>query len=56
MLPKDWHEWVFVGAPLTPNALNGGQANFPEYHNVYIEPGAHAIYKKTGVSPRGQSF
>ena len=29
ILPKDFHEWVYVGSPLTPNALNGGEANFP---------------------------
>ncbi len=29
ILPKDFHEWVYVGSPLTPNAPNGGQANFP---------------------------
>jgi hypothetical protein len=29
-----WRTWVFVGAPLTPNALNNGAASFPEYHNV----------------------
>src|SRR5438045_7934969 len=23
-----WREWVFVGDPLTPNALNGGHAGF----------------------------
>jgi hypothetical protein len=34
---------VFVGSPLTPNALNGGKANFPEFHNVYIEPGSYEI-------------
>jgi hypothetical protein len=56
ILPKNWREWVFVGSPLTPNALNGGQANFPEYHNVYIEPGSYAIYKKTGVFPEGTIF
>src|SRR6202012_5215544 len=53
LLPKNFHEWVFVGSPLTPNALNGGKANFPEYHNVYIEPGSYAIYLKTGVFPEG---
>ena len=55
MLPKNniWREWVFVGEPLTPNALNGGKANFPEYHNVYIEPGSYEIYKKTGEFPDG---
>ena len=53
VLPKNWHSWVFVGAPLTPNALNNGKANFPEFHNVYIEPGSYAIYKRTGVFPEG---
>jgi len=56
LLPKNFHEWVFVGSPLTPNALNGGQANFPEYHNVYIEPGSYHIYQKTGVFPEGTIF
>jgi hypothetical protein len=56
ILPKNFHEWVYVGSPLTPNALNGGQANFPEFHNVYIEPGSYAIYKKTGQFPEGTIF
>jgi Cytochrome P460 len=47
VLPKNFREWIFVGSPLTPNALNGGQAGFPEYHNVYIEPGSYEIFKKT---------
>lgn len=56
ILPKNFNEWVFVGSPLTPNALNGGKANFPEYHNVYIEPGSYEIYKKTGEFPEGTIF
>ena len=56
ILPKNFNEWVFVGSPLTPNALNGGKANFPEYHNVYIEPGSYEIYKKTGKFPEGTIF
>jgi hypothetical protein len=56
ILPKNFHEWIFVGSPLTPNALNNGKANFPEYHNVYIEPGSYAIYRKTGVFPEGTIF
>jgi hypothetical protein len=56
LLPKNFHQWIFVGSPLTPNALNGGQANFPEFHNVYIEPGSYAIYKKTGKFPEGTIF
>jgi len=38
---------------LTPNALNDGHANFPEYHNVYIEPGSYEIYEKTNAFPEG---
>ena len=53
ILPKNFHEWVFVGSPLTPNALNGGMAGFPEFHNVYIEPGSYEIYKKTYTFPEG---
>jgi hypothetical protein len=53
ILPKNFHEWVYVGSPLTPNALNGGKANFPEYHNVYIEPGSYEIFKKTNEFPEG---
>ena len=53
ILPKNFHEWVYVGSPLTPNALNGGQAGFPEYHNVYIEPCSYEQYKKTYVFPEG---
>jgi hypothetical protein len=36
--------------------LNGGHAGFPEYHNVYIEPGSYDIYRKTGVFPDGTIF
>jgi hypothetical protein len=56
ILPKNFREWVYVGSPLTPNALNDGKANFPEYHNVYIEPGSYEIYKKTGQFPDGTIF
>jgi hypothetical protein len=66
-LPKNWYEWVYVGSPLTPIALNGGKAcpegpdasssgpctGFPEYHNVYIEPGSYEIYKRTNEFPEG---
>lgn len=56
ILPKNFHEWIFVGSPLTPNALNPPKANFPEYHNVYIEPCAYEAYQKTGVFPQGTIF
>lgn len=56
ILPKDFEKWVYVGSPLTPNALNDGKANFPEFHNVYIEPVSYDIYKKTGEFPEGTIF
>ena len=56
LLPKNFHEWVYVGSPLTPNALNGGEAGFPEYHNVYIEPCSYETYKKTNIFPDGTIF
>ena len=52
-LPTGFRRWVFVGAPLTPNALNDGKANFPEYHHVYIEQKNVDAYLKTGEFPEG---
>ncbi len=46
--PDGYREWVFVGTPLTPNDLNGGNAPFPEFHNVYIDPDSWARWKSTG--------
>jgi hypothetical protein len=37
-----------VGTPLTPNELNGGEAPFPDFHAVYIDPESYAEYEKTG--------
>jgi hypothetical protein len=53
LVPVDYREWVFVGAPVTPNDLNNGQAAFPEFHHVYIDPASYAAYKKTGKFPDG---
>jgi Cytochrome P460 len=53
LVPSGWREWVYVGTPLTPNALNGGTAAFPEFHNVYVEPSAFASYMKTGTWAQG---
>ena len=53
VLPKGYHQWVYLGSPLTPHALNGGAAGFPEYHNVYTQPQAFAAYRKTGEWPEG---
>lgn len=54
--PENWREWIFVGTPLTPNALNGGEASFPEFHNVYIEPSAYEHWKRTGEWADGTQF
>ncbi len=54
--PENWRQWVFVGAPLTPNELNDGEAAFPEYHNVYIEPSAFAHWTRTGEWADGTQF
>lgn len=52
-LPTGYREWIYLGSPLTPNALNGGKAGFPEYHNVYMHPTAYKMYKETGEFPEG---
>lgn len=46
--PTGFREWIYVGTPVTPNDLNDGKAAFPEHHNVYIDPGSWAHWKKTG--------
>ena len=57
ILPENWRtDWVFIGSPLTPNALNNGKAMFPEFHNVYIEPCSYETYQKTNTFPDGTVF
>jgi hypothetical protein len=53
LLLKNYRQWVFVGAPVTPNEMNNGKAAFPEFHHVYIDPASFAAYKKTGIFPNG---
>ncbi|MEI4884415.1 cytochrome P460 family protein, partial [Klebsiella pneumoniae] len=55
-LPEGYRHWAFVGAPLTPNALNNGKAGFPEYHHVYVEEKNLDVYLKTGSFPEGTVF
>lgn len=43
-----WREWPQVGTPLTPNALNDGEAPFPEFHQVYIDPMSWEHWRATG--------
>lgn len=53
LLPQGFRRWVFIGSPLTPHALNGGAAGFPEFHNVYVEPAAYEYYMAHGEWPEG---
>jgi hypothetical protein len=52
-LPTGYRDWVFLGSPLTPNALNNGKSTFPEFHNVYVEKKNFDAYQKTGRFPEG---
>ena len=54
--PKGYREWVFVGAPVTPNDMNSGKAAFPEFHSVYIDPTSFAHWKTTGRWRSGTVF
>lgn len=51
--PEGYRDWMYVGTPLTPNELNNGEAPFPEFHNVYINPQAWRAYQRTGQFPDG---
>ena len=42
-----------MGGPITPNSLNGGEAPFPEFHDVYIERENLLYYQHHGNFPDG---
>ena len=46
--PGGYREWIYIGTPLTPNDMNGGEAAFPEFHAVYLDRESFAHFKKTG--------
>jgi len=54
--PEGYREWIFVGTPVTPNDMNNGNAPFPEFHNVYIDPGSWDHYKQTGEFREGTTL
>ena len=54
--PTGYREWIQVGTPLTPNDMNDGKANFPEFHNVYIDTESWDHWKKTGKFREGTVF
>jgi hypothetical protein len=54
--PTGYRKWTYVGTPLTPNDMNDGNAPFPEFHSVYMNPDAYNHYEKTGEFPDGTVF
>jgi hypothetical protein len=46
--PVGYREWVYTGEVITPNDMNGGEAAFPEFHAVYMDPESFTHYGKTG--------
>src|SRR3954466_9970998 len=46
--PVGYRNWAYVGEVVTPNDLNDGEATFPEFHSVYMDPESFAEFEKTG--------
>jgi hypothetical protein len=46
--PVGYRNWVFIGAVVTPNDMNDGEASFPEFHSVYMDPESFAFAEKHG--------
>ncbi|MGC4048391.1 MAG: cytochrome P460 family protein [Paludibaculum sp.] len=53
VLPTGFRSWAFMGAAITPNGLNNGEAPFPEFHDVYIERENLLYYQRHGNFPEG---
>src|SRR4051812_19669305 len=51
-MPTGFREWVFMGAHYAYN-LNGGEAPFPEFHDVYIERKNRLYDQHHGYFPDG---
>jgi Cytochrome P460 len=51
--PENWREWVFIGAALTPNDQNFGQAYLPEFKYVYMDPVSFNHWRQTGEFREG---
>jgi hypothetical protein len=46
--PVGYRKCVNVGEVITPNDMNDGEASFPEFHSVYMDPESFAHFEKTG--------
>lgn len=51
--PEGYREWIHIGTQVTPNDMNGGKADAPEFHSVYIDPKSFKHWKKTGEFRNG---
>lgn len=48
VLPLDYREWIQVGANVSPDELNDGDAPFNEMRTIYMDRGAFQHWKETG--------
>jgi Cytochrome P460 len=46
--PVGYRKWVYISPSVTPDDMNDGEAAFPEFHAVYMDPESFAHYEKTG--------
>src|SRR3954453_14762927 len=46
--PAGYRNWADVGEVVPPNDMNDGEATFPEFHSVYMDPESFAEYERTG--------
>ncbi len=51
--PEGYRQWVFIGAPITPDSLNGGDAYAPGFKHVYVDPKTFAHWQETGGFRQG---
>ena len=46
--PVGYRKCGYLGTPVTPNDMNDGEANFPEFHNRYMDPESFSHVEQTG--------
>lgn len=52
--PRDYHQWIFAGSSLGMSyRKDAGYHGEPEFHNVYISPGAYREFRSKGTFPEG---
>ncbi len=44
---EGYRRWIHIGTPLTPNEMNNGNAAFPKFHSVYMDPESFGHYEET---------